>query len=554
MGKQVKRAEHWYLLRHLPAQSYQHSIRRNLLQFVLELVLVLVVAVLLYGLVLRNRRELLRVQQAQFAEQQSNRAKDGFLASISHELRTPLTAIIGNSDLLAESPLDHEQHSQLRAIKLSGNSLLTMVNDVIDLSKAESGELEIHYAPFDLNVLLEQARVLYQQQADNSGLQLRVSPLRLEDNHLLGDGQRISQVLNNLLGNAIKFTDEGSITVSASVVQEHLSVVVEDTGIGIPEHELARLFTPLEQVDKAISRRCGGIGLGLYLSITLARHMGGEISVQSEEGKGSTFALTIPYRVAQQREAVSDQPAPTPQPVANVDKSATAAESDSSPHYRGKVLVAEDTKVMQMLLRKILQRMGVTVILVENGKLALERAQSEPFDLILMDMQMPVMDGIEATAALRKAGNQVPIAALTANVMEKNRQDFFDAGCNRFLTKPVNVAQLREVLDLYLLPLEPAEKVVDEELTQLFRSQLQESIGSLSATLAGEEWEPLRLLAQNIRGSAATFGYRMLGEQSDVLCSAVERKELERLPLLVESLIAEMKKILGDTGVPTLKR
>ncbi len=366
------------------------------------------------------------------------RAKDDFLANMSHELRTPLTAIIGHAQLLAEQFEGTDESEAIRAIINSGQSQLALVNDILDMSKIESGKFTIDEGLFDLNQLLDNLEQMLLIKAQDSGVALHFIQQRKEQWLLLGDSQRIGQILTNLLGNALKFTEEGSVTLTTSVSDNQLRFVVEDSGIGMSPETRERLFKPFEQADVSTSRRFGGSGLGLFISYNLASMMEGTIDVISREGVGSTFTLTLPYRPSQERvlekgEGGGDQSGDT-----------------SEVRLQGKVLVVEDTLAIQLLVRRMLERLGVSVTVVQNGIEAVDIASEYPFDLILMDMQMPEMDGIEATRVLKQAGCEVPIIALTANVMQRHRDAFVDAGCDGFLSKPIDREELNSAVQGYL--------------------------------------------------------------------------------------------------------
>lgn len=367
---------------------------------------------------------------------QANRAKDDFLASMSHELRTPLTSIIGNSELLAEAEVDLDKKKVIRAIEVAGRSQLALVNDVLDMSKIESGKFSIQEVPFDLATLIYDIEHMFELRARDAGLELAVELRSQEPYRLMGDGQRIGQVLINLIGNAIKFTNEGKVTLSIWSDQRYLNFVVEDTGVGISPEKMDSLFQRFEQADNSISRRFGGTGLGLFISETLSTLMGGIIDASSIEGKGSRFVLSLPYRQSTI--------------LVQLEQQIEQRNSVLSGGFEGRVLVAEDTPELQLLERRILESMGVKVEVANNGVEAVQMVTEHPFDLVLMDMQMPLMDGVEATRQIRAHNNQVPIVALTANVMEGHRVAFEEAGSNSFLSKPIDRQELRQVLAEFL--------------------------------------------------------------------------------------------------------
>ena len=380
-----------------------------------------------------ERKQSERLKRQKEAAEAASEAKDNFLATMSHELRTPLTAILGNTELLLTTSLDIEQREMTTTIERSARNQLELVNDILDLSKIESGKFTIEPHPFDLQQMVDELLLLVERQLEISEVELQ-SKLEYPFEHLVvGDQQRIRQILLNLLSNAVKFTEQGRIVLTVSVIEQQLHFVVKDSGIGMSREVQQRLFRPFEQADQSISRRFGGTGLGLYISQSLAQLMGGRIEVESELGRGSTFSLILPYEAGEPR----------------LLKSAVAEER-VIPQLVGNVLLAEDTPELQLLVKRILRKCGLEIVAVDDGRKAVDRVQQQPFDLILMDMQMPVMDGVEATRLLRSQGVEIPIIALTANVMAQHRQQFEEAGCSGFVAKPINKEVLYRKLAAYL--------------------------------------------------------------------------------------------------------
>ncbi len=397
----------------------------------------------------------------------ASRAKDDFLASMSHELRTPLTSIIGNSELMENTSLTGDQQGLMQSIEISSRGLLALINDILDLSKIESGKFTVDQVDFNLNKLLGELSQTFSQQARSAGLSFALKTEALFPVQFVGDERRIGQILINLLSNAVKFTEQGEVSLDVRVEGGRLRFEVEDSGIGMSQEVVERLFKPFEQADQSISRRYGGTGLGLHISATLANLMGGKIEVESREGEGSRFWLDLPC-------VLSEKDADP------VDK---GKNSIRATRFTGKVLVAEDTPELQQLECKILQAAGVEVTVANNGKEAVEQGLATPFDLILMDMQMPEMDGIEATRLMRSVGNETPIVALTANVMQQHREQFEDAGCSGFLSKPIDQEGLRRVLEEYLSVAEPEQRfkgrVLVAEDEPVLQQQARELLGSV---------------------------------------------------------------------------
>jgi signal transduction histidine kinase/CheY-like chemotaxis protein len=382
------------------------------------------------------------------------RAKSEFLANMSHEIRTPMTAILGYADLLlAEDGIERgpdEHREAIHTIQRNGKHLLDLINDILDLSKVESGKMEIQNVRCSPLALLADVESLMHVRAAEKSLALEVDACEGLPETILTDPLRLRQILVNLVGNALKFTDQGTVRVSVRLVGDgrlrRLRFDVMDTGIGMNEEQVGRLFRPFSQVDGTAARRFGGTGLGLAISKRLAEALGGTLEVHSAPDKGSTFSATIDpgpldgIPIVQQAAATEIQTISVAPPTAS-----------GATELHGRVLLAEDGPDSQRIISILLRKAGAEVIVVENGQLALEAAlgQSEachPFDVILMDMQMPVMDGYTATRALRQHGYSGPIIALTAHAMVEDRQKCLDAGCDDYTTKPIDRRRLLEVV------------------------------------------------------------------------------------------------------------
>ncbi len=371
----------------------------------------------------------------------ASQAKSDFLANMSHELRTPLTTIIGNIEFLAESEQDVGRREHIEAIDVAARTQLVLINDLLDISKIESGKFTIEQQPYDLSDLIHEIDKIFHNRVEDRGLRWVVENRCGGHQVLIGDKVRIQQILVNLLGNAIKFTEQGEIALAIEAAHGKLIFSVADSGVGMSPDALNRLFQRFVQADGSTSRQFGGTGLGLYISQELARLMGGEISASSISGKGSMFTFTMPYMVGND--------------LVGSDKfngfSRAADTADSNEVFTGHVLVAEDTPAIQMLVRRMLEKLGLEVTTASNGLEAVERVcDDHSINLILMDMQMPEMDGISATIELKKRGCNIPVVALTANVMQRHRDAFSEAGITGFLEKPINRADLSLVLSRHL--------------------------------------------------------------------------------------------------------
>jgi len=368
--------------------------------------------------------------------ERANQAKSEFLAHMSHEIRTPMTAILGFAEVLEEEKLSDEQLEHLRTIRRNGAHLLAVINDILDLSRVEAGRLELDYGPVQPARLLREVAELMGPRALERGLELRVQIDPASEGAIRSDATRLQQILLNLAANAVKFTPSGFVRLAVTAEPTGmLRFDVEDSGTGIPREMQQVVFEPFAQGDPSMSRRHGGTGLGLPISRRLATALGGALTLASELGRGSTFTLRIPAE-----RAVESAAAP-----------AAAVERDRASQLSGRVLLAEDCPDSRRLLVHLLERFGLEVKIAENGVRALERVRAArsdgtPFDLVLMDMQMPEMDGYEATRRLRSEGFPGRIVALTAHAMDGSRETCLAAGCDEFLTKPVDRARLRSVI------------------------------------------------------------------------------------------------------------
>ena len=360
-------------------------------------------------------------------------AKSDFLAVISHEIRTPMNAVISAANLLRRTRLDREQREHVSMLLDAGDVLVGLLNDVLDLSKIEAGKMELESSVMDLREKLSSLGRLWGPKAEANGVRLKIEIEPDVPDCVRTDPLRLQQMLFNLLSNAVKFTDDGSIVVAVDwrSADNRLIIVVTDTGCGIPEDRLARIFDSFEQVDAGTTRKYGGTGLGLAISRRLAEIMGGSLTAESVEGEGSTFILNLPM------DAVAK---PEPQARRRAERVAG---------LQGRlILAADDHAVNRRILSLLLEPHGCVLHLVENGAEAVEAAQTQKFDVILMDMQMPVMDGLEASAQIRAQGlnRNTPLVALTANAMDVHRAAWEATGVHAFLTKPIDPALLAMTL------------------------------------------------------------------------------------------------------------
>ncbi len=391
----------------------------------------------------QNKVELLH---AKSAADQANQAKSKFLANMSHEIRTPMNAILGYTEVLRSGYAESEDNRQkyLATIHSSGEHLLSLINDILDLSKIEAGRMQLETKRCSTQEILSLAVETLKIKAEQKNISLTYRAEGLIPETILTDEFRLKQVLLNLIGNSIKFTEKGGVELVARMERngdkELLALDVLDTGIGITPEQVKRIFDPFSQADSSITRRFGGTGLGLSISRQIAQKMGGDITVKSTSGVGSTFTVTIDPGCLDGVERVAIDPRKSG--IRVVTQSTEQQIRFENKH----VLVVDDGESNRDLAALVLRRAGVTVSLAEHGQIALDMVAKTKFDAILMDMQMPVLDGYTATRELRQRGCQIPIVALTANVMQDDENKCREAGCDGFLGKPISAARLLKTL------------------------------------------------------------------------------------------------------------
>ena len=385
---------------------------------------------------LESKKKTLELNRALESEKQASAAQSRFLATMSHEIRTPLNGILGLTDVVLSHDISESARPNLEKIQRSGLSLNRILNDILDLSKLNAGKLALENIPFNLKSTAKDCVAFYAQLAQNKGISLRINVDKALNTNVVGDATRLSQVLNNLVSNAIKFTHKGSVTLGlskgeASKTHQFIRFSVKDTGEGIDVDEQERVFDAFTQANSSINRVHGGTGLGLQIVKSLVEAMGGTVYLKSAVGQGSEFYFELPFEITDSAIGVKVQ--------------------NNTPSFSNlTVLVAEDNDINQVVAKSLLEDTGAKVVIADNGKKAVEVAQKQHFDLILMDLHMPEMNGSEAALALRQANITIPIIAFTAAVVAEEIDKALASGMDGYLTKPVNKTQLHAVLTEYL--------------------------------------------------------------------------------------------------------
>ena len=523
--------------------------------------------------IVHQSRDLRR--QRDLAEEASH-SKSAFLANMSHEIRTPLNAVLGMMSLLLETPLSQSQREYVTTARSSGAALLSVINDILDISKIEAGKLEIELSPFVLREWLEEAVGILTPKARSKGLALHYRVADGVPAAIESDAARLRQILVNLLDNAIKFTPRGEVTLEVERGPERdglveLRFAVRDTGIGIPADRLERLFQPFGQADSSMSRLCGGTGLGLVISQRLAKLLGGRMWVESEPGRGSSFLFTL-----RGRPALSLPSRLTPE-------MADLADPRLAERFPLRILLAEDNSINQRVGLLLLERMGYVADVAGNGMEVLEALRRQPYDLILMDLQMPGMDGLEATRRIRAefpAERQPRVVALTANVLREQREACLAAGMNDFVQKPVVFMDLRAALsrsgglepaaaepaaapppDAGSSPLDPARlaslrrlgesagKPLVQSLIETYLIETPRRVERMREAVARADATDLVFVAHSLKGISAQIGVVCVAE----LSAEIERRGRDNELAAAAGLLAELEREIGR-ALPLLEQ
>jgi PAS domain S-box-containing protein len=507
--------------------------------------------------VTERKRVEAELQQAKAAAESASRTKSDFLASMSHEIRTPMNAVMGIADLLAKTSLTPEQDKYVQIFRRSGDNLLNLINDILDLSKVEASQLDLEQTGFSLSDHLEKAIEMVAPKAQEKGLVLVCTIAPDVSNDLVGDPTRLRQVLLNLLGNAIKFTEAGQVSLRVErdqdgAVPTALRFSVSDTGIGIADDKLGRVFERFTQADSSTTRRFGGSGLGLTISKRLVELMGGQIGVTSTVGQGSVFEFSVPFEVWA---------------AANRPISAPMGHGPEAPLSALRILMAEDSADNCTIALAYLEDTPYLIDVAETGLIACEMFKTGHYDLVLMDRQMPVMDGLTATRAIRaweKANGRAPtpIIALTASALKGDRETCLAAGCTAYLTKPIKQDVLLQAIKDYsaVAPgADPLGVVVEESKSwrpsarlaariPAYLDSCREHVIAMGAALERDDFEVVVLLGHNMRGSGGAFGFQAITDFGANLEQAADGADL----VATRRLVGELSRYLdAQRAVPS---
>ena len=528
----------------------------NLLLLILSGVANVLESTALYRLIKQQNVELeervvLRTRELEVARREAdaaNHAKSAFLANMSHEIRTPLTAIIGYAELLASGVVPAQQRqSAINTIAGAGRHLLELVSAVLDMSKVESGQLLAESIALDLPKLIADVAGIVTPQMQAKGIDFALECIAPMPGMIESDPLRLRQILLNLLGNAIKFTDQGVVGLRVRVNEndDRLVFEVSDSGIGISAEQAQALFQPFAQADASVSRRFGGTGLGLYLSRQFAERLGGTLELDPEYHAGALFRVTIPLRRVAEH---GDLPVP--------------ATGIAPGPLRGNVLLADDTAELRELVALYISSIApdVRVVSVENGARAVERALIDDFDLIVMDLQMPEMDGFSAAQLLRASGYRGPMIALTANALSEDRDRCLAAGFDAFITKPIDASVLGDALHTCLSDTGAVDDTLAwadmPELTALklrFVDSLAARCDAMDAASALGDWHGVAGIAHQLKGSGGNFGFPELTECAGMLEQAARGGDVPTAVRLLAALGTMIESIVDDAGMASAR-
>jgi CheY-like chemotaxis protein/nitrogen-specific signal transduction histidine kinase/HPt (histidine-containing phosphotransfer) domain-containing protein len=489
-------------------------------------------------------------------------AKGRFLATVSHEIRTPLKSIIGYSQILSDAHASEDDKTKaILAVHNGGQYLLNIVNDVLDLSKIEAGKIQLDKADISLIGLLQEVSAYMEGFAREKHLVFNLKlnfPLPYELN---SDPTRLKQILLNLCNNAIKFTHQGQVDLQVhwDTFRQRFIFVVSDTGPGMSDEQQLRLFTAFSQGNQSTSRKYGGTGLGLYISKQLTEMLGGHIKVTSQEGKGSQFAVYMPYVEAKNKQVMIEQS------QANEVLNKDAKPDEQIPELNGHILCADDNEDNRQLVAYLVAKTGAKLTLVEDGQQALDIAAKIHYDLVLMDMQMPEMDGLQATTILKQRGFQAPIIMLTANVDSTSKKQMLAAGAKAHFPKPIDSRRFYGMLAEYLSKTKGMTTNRDadidivsknnnhktasefEQLIQNYRLSFKDKLADIRDVIEQEDWNQLKSLMHKLKGSAGSYGFQELSELAILVEQHIETGDLQEANRYLITMQTKMQQLYSES-------
>ncbi|MDN3379983.1 MULTISPECIES: hybrid sensor histidine kinase/response regulator [unclassified Pseudoalteromonas] len=490
--------------------------------------------------------------------EQANQLKSRFLANMSHEIRTPLTAIMGFTEQLIHNKKAASDELHLTTILRNSKHLLELINNILDLSKIEAEKLAIEKEPLDIVQLVHDIDSIIRPLSQEKNLKCDINFHLPLPKIINSDATRLKQILINIASNAVKFTERGllSLDITFDTESQLMEFAIQDSGIGMSEHEIERVFKPFEQADTTTTRRFGGTGLGLCISKNLAQLLGGDVYVKSAPGEGSCFRV----KIASNLETENNEPTLMLTELSQLTPVKDEQLSFAANSFDANILVAEDNPDNQVLITLLLQTWGLEPDIANNGAEAVEMALVNDYQVIIMDMQMPVMGGLEATQMLRHAAYDGPIIALTANVMKHDVDTYLNAGCNEALAKPIDKDALENVLVRYLHIEKDSQNKWDtllnsekfQQINENYRSKLPEHLAQVNELYHTGEWEELRALAHNLKGSAGCFGFTNIHQAAGALEDNLRGRtnDKNRRDYLALSLIEAIKYTQSQEPLP----
>ena len=479
------------------------------------------------------------LKKSQQEAEEANRSKSDFLARMSHEIRTPLNGIVGLSELLSETALNPQQQQFVESLSVSSRHLSELLNNILDFSKIEANKFTLHEFPFSLNEIIKQISIIVQMDAESKGLQFSSMVQSTIPDRLQGDAKVFRQVLLNLLSNAIKYTDQGKIALVITLeidgeTEITIRIRVSDTGQGIPAESQGSLFTPFNRLHSETVDSPSGTGLGLSITQSLVEQSGGEIWFQSNAQQGSDFFILLPLRIATEESTpIVTPPVPT------------------SKQQQMTILLADDSKINRLVIESYLKDPAYHLITVEDGVEAVEAYRHEPIDLILMDIRMPRLNGIEATQQIRQYEQEnslpaAPIIAMTADVLDETRKRAFEAGCTHWLPKPTHKEQFFELLHQAVpSPAKTSHKepAAVDQLTTMFMEDSLSKLEAMEQEFRQQNWEALAEAAHAVKGNALILGFEGIGTLMTTLQQHAEQSDADPIPTLLKQFRSEIEEL-----------